>query len=193
MRLKKKRSRGGRDMTPQTTTDRTNVRAEILVQAPIDRAFAVFAEHCDEWWPRPYRLGRAERLNLQLEPYVGGRWYERTAEGDECDWGKVLVGTRPAMSPCPGRSRPASVPNPTRGGRVGSTSLRFPGSGSNRRDPRALRIRAARSRLEVHARWCFWGSWLAGPPAGLCRVGERTSRERRGITRPLRKLGSPRQ
>lgn len=34
---------------------------------PVDRAFAVFTERCDEWFPRAYRLGAAERVAVHLE------------------------------------------------------------------------------------------------------------------------------
>lgn len=72
-------------------TRRADVKVAVTVQAPIERAFRVFAEEWDAWWPRSYRLGEAERTGLALEPGVGGRWYERTADGRECDWGRVLV------------------------------------------------------------------------------------------------------
>lgn len=66
------------------------VCAVVVVDAPIQRAFEVFTERCDAWWPRPYRLGKTERIDIILEPRVGGRWYERTADGKAADWGKVL-------------------------------------------------------------------------------------------------------
>jgi uncharacterized protein YndB with AHSA1/START domain len=68
----------------------TEVRVQVTVAAPIERAFAVFTDGCDGWWPRPYRLGEAERTDARIEPRVGGRWYERTADGEQADWGEVL-------------------------------------------------------------------------------------------------------
>ena len=69
----------------------TDVRVEITVNAPVERAFRVFTERCDSWWPRVYRLGSSERAALVIEPHESGRWYERGADGAECDWGRVLV------------------------------------------------------------------------------------------------------
>ncbi len=74
-----------------TQTDQASVRVEITVQAPIERSFSVFTERVDAWWPRAYRLGETERVDVRIEPYVGGRWYERTQDGQECDWGRVLA------------------------------------------------------------------------------------------------------
>lgn len=67
------------------------VRETIAVPAPIAEAFRVFTEQCHAWWPRSYRLGRAERTGVVVEPQEGGRWYERTADGNKCGWGIVLV------------------------------------------------------------------------------------------------------
>lgn len=69
----------------------TDVRVEVLVDAPIERAFATFVEQCDAWWPRMYRLGEAERTDVRIEPREGGRWYELTADGGSCNWGRVRV------------------------------------------------------------------------------------------------------
>lgn len=72
------------------------VREAVTVQAPVETAFRVFTEQCDAWWPRSYRLGLAERVGIVLEPRVGGRWYQRTTDGNECDWGSVLAWEPPA-------------------------------------------------------------------------------------------------
>jgi uncharacterized protein YndB with AHSA1/START domain len=68
----------------------TEVRVQVTVQAPIETAFKRFTDGCDSWWPRPYRLGEGERTDARIEPRSGGRWFERTADGQECDWGRVL-------------------------------------------------------------------------------------------------------
>jgi uncharacterized protein YndB with AHSA1/START domain len=75
-------------MSQDTDTD---VRVEVVVDAPIERAFAVFVEQCDDWWPRLYRLSEAERTDVRIEPNEGGRWFEVNADGGTCDWGQVRV------------------------------------------------------------------------------------------------------
>jgi uncharacterized protein YndB with AHSA1/START domain len=71
-------------------TKPTPVRVHVTVAAPVERAFAVFTEQCDRWWPPTYRLGPTQASPILIEPYVGGRWYEDPAEGEQADWGKVL-------------------------------------------------------------------------------------------------------
>ena len=63
----------------------------ITVDVPVDRAFRVFTESFDSWWPRQYHIGKAEMAEAILEPRAGGRWYERGADGSQCDWGRVLA------------------------------------------------------------------------------------------------------
>lgn len=75
----------------ETNGSVASVRATVTVDAPIERAFQVFTERCDAWWPRSHRLGQAERIDVVLEARAGGRWYECTADGRQCDWGKVLA------------------------------------------------------------------------------------------------------
>ncbi|HEX4491413.1 MAG TPA: SRPBCC family protein [Acidimicrobiia bacterium] len=73
------------------TSEETSVSKSIVVQAPIERAFRVFTEDFDSWWPRTHHIATAEMAKALLEPRVGGRWYEQGVDGSECDWGRVLA------------------------------------------------------------------------------------------------------
>ena len=67
------------------------VRKEIVVEAPIERAFRVFTDRFDAWWPRDHHILEAPLAKAVMEPRAGGRWYEVATDGSQCDWGKVLV------------------------------------------------------------------------------------------------------
>ncbi|MGW4849577.1 SRPBCC family protein [Nocardia brasiliensis] len=60
------------------------------VELGIDEAFAFFTESFGTWWPSAYHIGQSELADAIIEPWVGGRWYERGVDGAECDWGRVL-------------------------------------------------------------------------------------------------------
>ena len=66
------------------------VRKSIRVKAPVERAFSVFVEQMETWWPVTHHIGNTPFQSIFVEPRVGGRWYERNARGEFCDWGKVL-------------------------------------------------------------------------------------------------------
>ncbi|MEN3358778.1 MAG: hypothetical protein V7637_2760 [Mycobacteriales bacterium] len=69
----------------------TPVRQSITVEAPIERAFTVFTEKIDSWWPRDYKIGATDMKAAVLETRQGGRWYEQDEDGSECTWGQVLA------------------------------------------------------------------------------------------------------
>jgi uncharacterized protein YndB with AHSA1/START domain len=67
------------------------VRKSLSVNAPLAHVFAVFTERHDTWWPRSHHIGAHAEFTAIMETRVGGRWYERGADGSECDWGRVLA------------------------------------------------------------------------------------------------------
>lgn len=74
----------------------SSVKKQIVVEAPQERAFRVFTEKLDVWWPRTHKIGATPLKRAVLEPRLQGRWYEIGEDGSECDWGKVLVWEPPA-------------------------------------------------------------------------------------------------
>jgi len=69
----------------------TSVRHEIVVGAPVERAFRVFTEQLDKIKPREHNLLEAEIEATILEPRAGGRIYDRGVDGSECEWASVLA------------------------------------------------------------------------------------------------------
>ena len=68
------------------------VHRTLTVAAPPERAFAVFTDGIGTWWPlQPYSIGSEPAVEAVVEPREGGRWFERSAAGTECDWGRVRV------------------------------------------------------------------------------------------------------
>jgi len=53
------------------------VRKEIVVQAPAERAFAVFVEQFDAIKPREHNLLAVDIAETVFEPRVGGHIYDR--------------------------------------------------------------------------------------------------------------------
>jgi DNA-binding transcriptional ArsR family regulator/uncharacterized protein YndB with AHSA1/START domain len=63
----------------------------IVVDVPPSRAFALFLDQ-ERWWPvATHHIAEPAGETALLEPYVGGRWYERSRDGSETDWGRVLA------------------------------------------------------------------------------------------------------
>jgi DNA-binding transcriptional ArsR family regulator len=66
------------------------VKKTVRVDAPLAVAFQVFIEQ--RWWPvDTHHLAEPPGSEVVLEPFRGGRWYERATDGTETDWGTVLA------------------------------------------------------------------------------------------------------
>ncbi|WP_153394930.1 SRPBCC family protein [Ornithinicoccus halotolerans] len=74
----------------------TSVRREIVVDAPPERAFAVFTEQFDLIKPREHNLLDVPIVETVFEPRVGGAIYDRGQDGSECRWARVLAFEPPA-------------------------------------------------------------------------------------------------
>lgn len=74
-----------------TTTASTTVRAEIAIEAPLERTFRLFTERFDQIKPREHNLLSAAIAESVFEPRIGGRVFDRGADGSECQWGRVLA------------------------------------------------------------------------------------------------------
>lgn len=67
------------------------VRKQIVVEAPLDKAFAVFTERFGEFKPREHNLLAVPIAETVFEPRVGGHIYDRGADGSECRWARILA------------------------------------------------------------------------------------------------------
>jgi uncharacterized protein YndB with AHSA1/START domain len=69
----------------------TVVRREVVVEAPIERAFAVFTERFGDFKPKEHNMLGAPIAETVFEPKVGGHIYDRGVDGSECHWARVLA------------------------------------------------------------------------------------------------------
>jgi uncharacterized protein YndB with AHSA1/START domain len=85
----------GGQMAEQPTQDTTpttvpSVIKSVVVDVPIATAFSIFTERPIDWWPADHVLVD-KREDIVFQPFVGGRYYERSADGSEIDWGRITV------------------------------------------------------------------------------------------------------
>lgn len=72
-----------------------DVTLEATVPLPPERAFDVFAQQMDLWWPRrgvfPYSFAPEDTrpLHIRFEPELGGRYYESFLDGSEYVIGRI--------------------------------------------------------------------------------------------------------
>jgi uncharacterized protein YndB with AHSA1/START domain len=69
----------------------TAVRTSVVVEAPIERAFAVFTEDFDSIKPREHNMLDVDIAETVFEAHQGGRIYDRGVDGSECHWARVVA------------------------------------------------------------------------------------------------------
>jgi uncharacterized protein YndB with AHSA1/START domain len=67
------------------------VRRQIVIEAPVEKAFTVFTERFGDFKPREHNLLAAPIAETVFEGRVGGHIYDRAEDGSECRWARVLA------------------------------------------------------------------------------------------------------
>jgi uncharacterized protein YndB with AHSA1/START domain len=74
-----------------TRTEVPVVRKQVVVNAPIEQAFAAFTERFGDFKPPEHNLLAAPIAETVFEPRVGGHIYDRAVDGAECRWARILA------------------------------------------------------------------------------------------------------
>jgi uncharacterized protein YndB with AHSA1/START domain len=74
-----------------TQTEQAAIRTSVVVDAPIERAFAVFVDEFDSIKPREHNMLGVDIAETVFEPRVGGNIVDRGVDGSECRWARVLA------------------------------------------------------------------------------------------------------
>ena len=68
-----------------------SIRHQIVVDAPVERAFTVFTARFGDFKPREHNLLAVPIVETVFEPEVGGRIYDVGSDGSRCEWSRILV------------------------------------------------------------------------------------------------------
>jgi uncharacterized protein YndB with AHSA1/START domain len=77
------------------------LRYRFRVGCPAERAFQLWTQSADVWWPMATHSVSGRRdAALVIEPGPGGRIYEQTASGQQFSWGTVVTWEPPRRLVC---------------------------------------------------------------------------------------------
>jgi uncharacterized protein YndB with AHSA1/START domain len=74
-----------------TSAEATSIRHEVVVDAPLERAFSVFTDRFGSFKPREHNLLDVDIAETVFESHLGGHVYDRGVDGSECRWARVLA------------------------------------------------------------------------------------------------------
>jgi uncharacterized protein YndB with AHSA1/START domain len=81
----------------ETNAIHAPIRQSVHVDCAREDAFRLFTEGFGEWWSMAFSsAGGTDSEFCEVEPWVGGKIFERTRSGDEHDLGTVTVWDPPA-------------------------------------------------------------------------------------------------
>jgi uncharacterized protein YndB with AHSA1/START domain len=69
----------------------SSIRHEIVVGAPLERAFAVFVGRFGDFKPRDHNLLAVPIAETVVEPRVGGDIYDRGTDDSVCRWATIVA------------------------------------------------------------------------------------------------------
>ena len=137
------------------------MRANVVVDVPVGRAFEVFTQEMPSWWHPDHHLIEAELAEMVVEPRVGGHIYDRGVDGSECRWATVLAYQPPSRI----------EPDPATASEV---EVRFMPEG-----PERTRVELEHRNLDRHGRgWEGMRDAVGSPdgwPDGLVRYADYTN------------------
>ena len=67
------------------------VRREVVVDAPVEKAFAAFTERFGDFKPKEHNMLGSPIATTTFEPHVGGNIVDVGEDGSECRWARVLA------------------------------------------------------------------------------------------------------
>ncbi len=65
------------------------IRVSVEVACEPEHAFRTWTSRATAWWPVAHTVSHERGAEIVFEPRVGGRIFERTASGEEIEWGEV--------------------------------------------------------------------------------------------------------
>lgn len=82
------------------------IRLEVTVRRSMQDAFSQFTGRLTDWWPsQRFTFGPGRSHEVLMDPFVGGRFYERYKDGDEFTSGEVLAWEPPRRVVFTGRGQ----------------------------------------------------------------------------------------
>jgi uncharacterized protein YndB with AHSA1/START domain len=73
------------------TTSAPVVRRQIVVDAPLEKAFETFTERFGDFKPMEHNIMASPIAETVFEPRVGGHILDRAEDGTECRWARILA------------------------------------------------------------------------------------------------------